>query len=108
MDMNIGQTDTEAVVAPAKPKAAMAPRYRVILLNDDFTPMDFVVDVLQQFFFMDYVAAVEVMLEVHHKGVGVCGIFTRDVAETKVALVSDYAQQHEYPLLCKMEKLDTQ
>lgn len=104
MGTKTGQTETSPVVQAARPKAFVPPRYKVILLNDDYTPMDFVVEVLQQFFFMEYVAAVEVMLEVHHKGVGVCGIFPRDIAETKVALVMDCAVQHEHPLLCKMEK----
>lgn len=89
----------------SRKQAKEAPRFKVILLNDDYTPMDFVVEVLQHFFHMDYVAAVEVMLEVHHKGVGVCGIFSRDVAETKVALVMDFARQYEHPLLCRMEKM---
>lgn len=105
MGIKIGQTESTPLVERAKPKQKRAPRYKVILLNDDYTPMDFVVEVLEEFFYMDYVSAVEVMLEVHHKGVGVCGIFTRDVAETKVALVNDFAKQHEHPLLCKMEKM---
>jgi ATP-dependent Clp protease adaptor protein ClpS len=78
--------------------------YQVYLLNDDFTPMDFVVVVLQQFFGKSYPFAVKVMLEVHHRGKGVCGIYTRDIAETKVAQVNEFARLNEHPLLCKMEK----
>lgn len=74
-----------------------------MLLNDDYTPMDFVVDVLQKFFFIDYALAVQIMLDVHQKGKGICGVYTKDIAETKVALVNDFARQHEHPLLCKME-----
>src|SRR5690348_15054670 len=78
-------------------------KYKVVLMNDDYTPMDFVVDVLKRFFYMNQARATEVMLEVHFKGKGICGIFTRDIAETKVVLVNEYASQHEHPLLCGME-----
>lgn len=78
-------------------------KYKVILLNDDYTPMPFVVDVLTRFFYMTHEAATQVMLNVHFKGKAVCGVFTRDIAETKVALVNEYAVIHEHPLLCTME-----
>ena len=78
--------------------------YRVLLLNDDFTPMDFVVDVLMQFFTMDLEKATQVMLHVHTRGRGVCGVFTREIAESKVAQVNDYARLNQHPLLCTMEK----
>lgn len=78
-------------------------RYKVILLNDDYTPMDFVVEVLERYFYMTQELATQVMLEVHFKGKGMCGVFTRDIAETKVALVNEYAVMHEHPLLCIME-----
>lgn len=78
-------------------------KYKVILLNDDYTPMDFVVEVLRQFFHLSEEIATQVMLQVHFQGKGVCGVFTRDIAETKVALVNEYAQKNEYPLLCSME-----
>lgn len=78
-------------------------QYKVILLNDDFTPMDFVVEVLKRFFYLSEDMAVQVMLQVHYQGRGVCGVFTRDIAETKVALVNEYARNHEHPLLCRME-----
>ncbi|MCC5851209.1 MAG: ATP-dependent Clp protease adapter ClpS [Alkalimonas sp.] len=78
--------------------------YRVILHNDDYTPMDFVIDVLIRFFNMQYEQASEVMLQVHHKGSATCGIFTAEIAETKVQQVSEYAKSHEHPLLCSMER----
>lgn len=78
-------------------------KYKVFLLNDDYTPMPFVVDVLIRFFYMSQETATQVMLDVHFKGKAVCGVFTRDIAETKVALVNEYAVTHEHPLLCCME-----
>lgn len=80
-------------------------RYEVVLLNDDYTPMDFVVMVLKAFFAMSYTRAVQIMLDVHHKGKATCGVYTRDIAETKVAQVNEFARINEYPLLCKMEKV---
>ncbi|HWO99124.1 MAG TPA: ATP-dependent Clp protease adapter ClpS [Methylococcus sp.] len=88
----------------AKPKLKRPPLYKVILLNDDFTPMDFVVQVLMQFFGMSEEKATQVMLHVHTRGVGVCGVFSRDIAETKVKQVNGYARQHQHPLLCTMEE----
>ncbi len=78
-------------------------KYKVVLLNDDYTPMPFVVEVLKRFFYMSQDVATQVMLEVHYKGRGLCGVFTRDIAETKVVLVNEYAVIHEHPLLCSME-----
>ena len=78
--------------------------YRVLMLNDDYTPMEFVVLCLQRFFRMDMEAATRVMLHVHQKGVGVCGIFSYEVAETKVGQVIDFARQHQHPLQCTLEK----
>lgn len=78
-------------------------KYKVILLNDDYTPMDFVVDVLKRFFRYNEETATQIMLEVHFKGRSVCGVFTRDIAETKVAQVNEYAKCNEYPLHCTME-----
>ncbi|WP_407276633.1 ATP-dependent Clp protease adapter ClpS [Halothiobacillus sp. DCM-1] len=83
---------------PAEP-----PMYLVLLLNDDFTPMDFVVRILVELFQLSTEQAERVMLEVHHRGRGVCGIFTREIAETRVAQVNQIARQNEYPLLCVME-----
>jgi len=80
-------------------------QYRVILLNDDYTPMDFVVLVLQRFFEASYSHAVKIMLEIHHNQRAVCGVYTRDIAETKVAQVIEFARRNEHPLLCKIEKV---
>jgi ATP-dependent Clp protease adaptor protein ClpS len=78
--------------------------YRVLLINDDYTPMEFVVDILQRFFSMDRTKATRVMLEVHMKGKGVCGVFTYEIAETKVAQVIAYARQHQHPLMATLEE----
>ena len=94
------------VVEEAAPKLKRPPLYQVLLLNDDYTPMEFVVDVLQRIFGMDRVKATRVMLEVHTKGKGVCGVYTFEIAETKVAQVTAYARQHQHPLLCTMEEAD--
>ena len=80
--------------------------YRVLLLNDDYTPMEFVVRVLERFFNKDAEQAMRIMLHVHQKGVGVCGVYTYEVAETKVAQVMDLARRNEHPLQCTMEKED--
>ena len=92
------------VVEEAAPRLKRPPLFQVVLLNDDYTPMEFVVDVLQRIFGMDRVKATRVMLEVHTKGKGVCGVFTFEIAETKVAQVMAYARQHQHPLLCTMEE----
>lgn len=78
-------------------------RYKVVLLNDDYTPMDFVVEVLKHFFHLSEQSAIQVMLQVHIQGKGVCGVFTRDIAETKTALVNEYARMNQHPLLSSME-----
>jgi ATP-dependent Clp protease adaptor protein ClpS len=92
------------VVEPAEPRLKRPPLYQVVLLNDDYTPMEFVVDVLETIFGMDRTTATRVMLEVHTKGKGVCGVFTFEIAETKVAQVTTFARQHQHPLLCTMEE----
>lgn len=89
----------------SRPEVARPPLFQVVLLNDDFTPMDFVVEVLRSFFGLDQERAVQVMLHVHTRGKGVCGVFTREVAETKVTQVNEYSRAHQHPLLCTMEKL---
>ena len=89
----------------SRPEVARPPLFQVVLLNDDFTPMDFVVEVLRSFFSLDQERAVQVMLHVHTRGKGVCGVFTREVAETKVTQVNEYSRAHQHPLLCTMEKL---
>jgi len=96
--------DGSAAVEESRPELKPPRQYKVVLLNDDFTPMEFVVEVLETFFGMDREQATRVMLHVHTRGKGVCGIFTRDVAETKVAQVNDYARSHQHPLLCSMEE----
>lgn len=97
-------SDAGVVTEATKPKLKRPPLYKVILLNDDFTPMEFVVRVLMEFFGMSEERATQVMLHVHTRGVGVCGVFSKDVAETKVGLVNDYARQHQHPLLCTLEE----
>ena len=92
-------------VESARPEVARPPLFQVLLLNDDFTPMDFVIEVLRSFFALDQETAVQVMLHVHTRGKGVCGVFTREVAETKVTLVNEYSRSNQHPLLCTMEKL---
>jgi ATP-dependent Clp protease adaptor protein ClpS len=92
------------VATRTKPKTAKPSLYKVLLLNDDYTPMEFVVLTLQRFFRMDIEAATRVMLHVHQRGVGVCGIFTYEVAETKVTQVMDFAQKNQHPLQCTLEK----
>jgi len=97
---------TSVVKAEKKdPKRHRPPKYEVCLLNDDYTPMDFVVVVLQLFFAMGYERAVNVMLDVHQNGKATCGLYTRDIAETKVAQVNEFSRINEHPLLCKMEKV---
>ena len=88
----------------AQPKLKRPPLFRVILLNDDYTPMEFVVSVLESVFGLDRTTATRIMLEVHHQGKGICGVFTFEIAETKVAQVMGLAQQHQHPLLCTMEE----
>lgn len=80
-------------------------RYAVVLLNDDYTPMDFVVNLLKMFFNKTEEQAQTIMLEVHYKGKGICGIYTKDIAATKVSQVNLFAREHQHPLLCKMEKV---
>ncbi len=87
----------------SKPKLKRPPMYKVVLNNDDYTPMDFVVHVLESFFSMDRHKATQVMLAVHTEGKGVCGTFSREIAETKVNQVNDYSRKHQHPLLCSME-----
>jgi ATP-dependent Clp protease adaptor protein ClpS len=94
----------DLAVEEAKPKLKTPPLYKVILLNDDYTPMDFVVYVLERFFSMDREKATQIMLHVHTRGVGVCGVYTREIAETKVNQVNDYSRKHQHPLLCTMEE----
>jgi len=91
-------------VVEAKPKVQKPSLYRVLILNDDYTPMEFVVYVLERFFNKSREDATRIMLHVHQTGVGVCGVYTYEVAETKVAQVVDMARRHQHPLQCTMEK----
>lgn len=101
---NKGDGPETGLVTKAKPKTKKPSLYRVLLLNDDYTPMEFVVYVLQNYFNKSQEDATRIMLHVHQSGVGVCGTFTYEVAETKVAQVIDQARQHQHPLQCTMEK----
>jgi len=94
----------DLAVEEAQPKVKPPPLYRVVLVNDDFTPMEFVVDILESVFGMERTRATQVMLEVHTKGKGICGVFNYEIAETKVAQVMSIANQHQHPLLCAMEE----
>ena len=103
-DPQISRPDNGVVVEEARPQVKQPPLYQVVLLNDDYTPMEFVVDVLEKFFRMDRTTATRVMLEVHTQGKGICGVFTYQIAETKVALVTSYARDHHHPLMCTLEE----
>ena len=96
--------DQVGVATKTRTKPKKPSQFKVLLLNDDYTPMEFVVMVLKRFFQMDLEAATRVMLHVHQKGVGVCGVFTYEVAETKVNQVMDFARQNSHPLQCTLEK----
>ncbi len=91
------------VLEEAKPKLKKPPLYKVVLLNDDYTPMDFVVSVLEMFFNLPREKATRIMLQVHTQGKGVCGIFSKEIAETKVHQVNTYSRENQHPLLCTLE-----
>ena len=93
-----------SVITKTKPKTKRPNLYRVLILNDDYTPMEFVVHVLEKFFQKDVEAATQIMLHVHHHGIGECGVYTYEIAETKVTQVMDFARKHQHPLQCVMEK----
>ena len=96
--------DDDLAVERARPKLKRPPMYKVLLLNDDYTPLEFVVHVLEYFFRMDRENATQVMLHVHTRGMGVCGVFSKDIAETKVAQVNDHSRANQHPLLCTLEE----
>ena len=98
--------DLDVAVAPEKVQLKPPSMYQVLLLNDDFTPMDFVVEVLEKFFSMPEDKATQIMLTVHTQGKAVCGIYSRDVAETKAHVVNEYSRENQHPLLCKAERAD--
>jgi len=94
----------ELLVLEPKTKTKPPPFYKVVMLNDDYTPMDFVVDVLKNIFRKNHHDAINIMLEIHHKGAGLCGVYTKDVAETKAQMVVDRARSQDYPLQCVVER----
>ncbi len=100
---NDNYSDT-SVIAKSRPKVKRPPLYKVLLLNDDFTPMEFVVHVLEKFFSINHDSAVQIMLAVHKEGVAVVGIYSHEIAETKVTQVMDYSRKNQHPLQCTMEK----
>ena len=100
------QNDDGLAVKEERPKVKQPPMYKVVLLNDDYTPMEFVVHVLENFFNMNREKATRIMLNVHTQGKGVCGIYTRDIAETKMNQVNQYARENQHPLLCEVEASD--
>lgn len=103
---NDGHQDygSDLMLAEPKVQTKRPPMFKVVLLNDDYTPMDFVVFLLKDVFHKDHEGALSTMLEIHHKGAGICGVYTRDVAETKAELALTLARRSEYPLQCKVEK----
>lgn len=105
-DSDDGHHEGSLAVLESKPKLKKPPMYKVMLLNDDYTPMDFVVEILETFFSMNREKATHVMLTVHVHGKAVCGIYTRDIAETKAAQVNQYAREHQHPLLCEIEAVE--
>ena len=98
------QHKDDSVIEAKKAKLKLPPMFKVLLLNDDYTPMEFVVLVLQKFFGMTRERATQVMLKVHREGMGICGVYPRDVASTKVQQVAGYARKHQHPLQCVMEE----
>ena len=99
-----GPGQDTSVLTKTKTKTERPPLYKIMLLNDDYTPMEFVVHVVERFFGLDHAQAFEIMLTVHKKGLAVVGVFSAEVAETKVAQVMDFARRHQHPLQCTMEK----
>lgn len=103
-DIPSEERESGLTVQEARPKLRRPPLFKVLLLNDDYTPMEFVVQVLETFFAMSREKATQIMLHVHTRGVGVCGVYSRDIAETKVLQVNDYSRSHQHPLMCTMEE----
>ena len=99
--------DFDLAVEESRPKLKKPARFQVVMLNDDYTPMEFVVEMLERFFSLDRERAVRVMLKVHTEGRGVCGVFTREVAETKAEQVNQCAREQEHPMLCEIEPVDS-
>ena len=99
-----GKQRDDTVLEAKRVKTKPPPMFKVMILNDDYTPMDFVVVVLQKFFSLNREKAMQIMLKVHREGMGVCGVYAKDVAATKVDQVRSYAKQHQHPLQCMMEE----
>ena len=97
------QRDSDTVVEESRPKLKKPRMFQVVLLNDDYTPMEFVVELIEQFFYKSRENATRIMLKIHTEGKGVCGIYTQDVAETKAGIVNQYSRDHQHPLLCEIE-----
>lgn len=104
MSDNPGDDNDASLLLDSRPKTKRPPLYKVLLLNDDYTPMEFVVLILERFFGMTHAQSFEIMLTVHKKGVAVVGVFSHEIAETKVGQVMDFAHRHQHPLQCTMEK----
>ncbi|MGB1077252.1 MAG: ATP-dependent Clp protease adapter ClpS [Bdellovibrionales bacterium] len=102
-DGSFGEEE-DNILVKTRPKTKKPDLYKVLLLNDDYTPMEFVIHILERFFSKNKQEATDIMMHVHRRGVGICGIFTYEIAETKVAQVMDYARANEQPLQCIMEK----
>lgn len=102
-DIHFGYGSLGVATEITKPELQKPPMYKVLLVNDDFTPMDFVVLILMQFFGLSQARATQIMFEVHTLGKGVCGVFTKEIAETKVMQVNEFARSHDHPLMCTME-----
>jgi ATP-dependent Clp protease adaptor protein ClpS len=106
LDQDHQNDDGSLAIEQAKPKLKAPSMYQVIMYNDDYTPMEFVVEILESFFNLDREKSMQIMLAVHTEGQAVCGIFTRDIAETKVTQVNQYSTDNEHPLLCGLDQVD--
>ncbi|AOS97982.1 ATP-dependent Clp protease adapter protein ClpS [Microbulbifer aggregans] len=102
------EMDGDLALEEAAPKLKPPPMYKVVMLNDDYTPMDFVVEALETFFSVTRERATQLMLQVHTQGKAICGVYTRDIAETKAAQVNQFAREHQHPLLCEIEADDSE
>ena len=102
-DFHFHGAEGDTALAEARPRLKRPPMYKVVMLNDDYTPMEFVVEALELFFYVNRERATQLMLQVHTKGKAICGVYTRDIAETKAAQVNQFARDHEHPLLCEIE-----
>lgn len=105
-DYQFHESGGDTALAEARPRLKRPPMYKVVMLNDDYTPMEFVVEALELFFYVNRERATQLMLQVHTRGKAICGVYTRDIAETKAAQVNQFARDHEHPLLCEIEADD--